>query len=99
MTTSEPGRRARLTDPETSREAAQRLSGVAMLKRQIVNVLDRDTPLTDEEIFKLISRRMEASPSGVRSRRSELVREGKVRDSGLRAKTRTGRRAIRWELV
>ena len=39
------------------------------------------------------------SASGIRTRRSELVHAGYVRDSGHRATLPTGRKAIVWEIT
>lgn len=39
-----------------------------------------------------------ASPSGIRSRRAELVEMGLVVDSGERVKTRSGRSSIVWSV-
>lgn len=98
---------SRATDPETSRQAAASISKDKMreTQRQILEVLGRFGPSCDEDIaihFRQLSE-IEAwplqSPSGLRSRRAELVNAGLVRDSGQRTKTSSGRQTIVWELV
>lgn len=92
----EPEARARRRDPETSREAARSVENIWESQRTILELLQRRGASTDEEIFMLVSG---MSPSGARTRRSELVKMGLVRDSGQRRKLSTGRRAIVWEVV
>jgi hypothetical protein len=53
---------------------------------------------TDEDLLVMADRLcVRQSPSGIRSRRCELVRMGYLRDSGQRVTLQTGRRAILWE--
>jgi hypothetical protein len=91
---------ARTTDPTTSHEAAARVRNVTEQQRAILNILA--VPMTDEELVARYENIMTAglapmaSPSGIRSRRSELVYLHLVTDSKDRRKLRTGRNAIVW---
>jgi len=91
---------ARTTDPQTSHEAAGRVRNVTEQQRAILNILV--VPMTDEELVARYESIMSAglapmaSPSGIRSRRSELVYSQMVMDSKDRRKLRTGRNAIVW---
>lgn len=87
---------ARLTDPQTSHEAAESVRNITPLKRIILNTLQ--TAMTDEELVMSIrhSHGLIASESGIRSRRAELVRDGFVEDSKGRSKTASGRSTIIW---
>jgi hypothetical protein len=87
---------ARLTDPETSHEAAESVSNITPLKHEILQRLM--TPMTDADLIEVIrtSSRMLVTESGVRSRRAELVQAGLVKDTGARVKLATGRNAIVW---
>lgn len=91
---------ARLTDPATSHEAANRVRNITQQQRAILNILA--VRMTDEELVARYESAAAAglaplaSPSGIRSRRSELVYAGLVADSTERRKLRTGRNAIVW---
>ena len=94
---------ARNTDPQTSHVAAKSVSNVERTKEIIWHML-RILPSTDEQLViaynELVQlnpmKTPQASESGIRSRRSELVDEGMIEDSGERSKTRSGRSAIVW---
>lgn len=98
--------RARRTDPLTSHQAAQSVSEKTLttVKKGILKLLAQK-PMCDETLFDEyctwacgnadFGQRF-PSPSGLRSRRSELVDEGLVIDSGQRVKMRSGRNAIVW---
>lgn len=87
---------ARLTDPETSHEAAESVTNITPLKQEILQKLM--TPMTDRDLYALLftSSRLIVTESGVRSRRAELVQAGLVKDTGARQKLNTGRNAIVW---
>jgi hypothetical protein len=87
---------ARTTDPETSHEAAMSVTNITPLKQEILQRLM--TPMTDTDLYETLrtGSRLIVTESGVRSRRSELVQAGLVRDTGERVKLATGRRAIVW---
>lgn len=92
--------RVRRADPETSKAAARSITADSELHHQIVGLLYRSVPLTDEEICtRLLAQGIRCTPSGVRSRRSELVDAGIVKDSGQRGTTVAGRESIRWALA
>lgn len=88
---------ARGTDPQTSWQAAQSIApeDLRASQVQVLDILRRHGPLTDEGIYRYVNG--EQSVSGARTRRSELVDAGLVRDSGARATTAAGRQTIVWE--
>jgi hypothetical protein len=87
---------ARTSDPETSHEAAESVTNITPLKHEILQRLM--TPMTDVDLIEVIRThsRLVVTESGVRSRRSELVQAGLVKDTGARIKLATGRNAIVW---
>lgn len=94
---------ARHTDPQTSHDAAKSVRNLSEAKQVILSQLY--TPKTDEELLEDYNLLMNLqggnwiSPSGLRSRRSELVSAGLVADSGERKRLKSGRNAIVWETV
>mgnify|MGYP000364252033 CR=1 FL=1 len=91
---------ARATDPATSHQAAASVQNVTATQSAVLRLLT--WPLTDEELvdqyynLASVGGAPNASPSGIRSRRAELVARGLVQDSGERTKLSSGRQAIRW---
>lgn len=92
----------RKNDGDTSWEAAL---GVTKGKRHdlyhaIVLVLTKWGPQSDQQIGQLLTNNhIPFSDSGLRTRRSELVKAGWVRDSGTRTKTVSGGSTVVWEAV
>jgi hypothetical protein len=92
---------ARLSDPQTSQDAANSVQNITATQRTIYNLLINS--MTDEELYTSYGKAViaglapMASPSGVRSRRAELVVLGLVEDTGLRRKLVSGRNAIVWK--
>lgn len=97
--------RARRTDPETSHEAAASVTGVTRKQAAVWGVILLYGPITDEAIAgryaswhaKDPTQCPPQSPSGLRTRRAELVAAGLVQDSGLRRTLSSGRRGIAWQ--
>lgn len=97
---------ARATDPGTSWSAARSVTGIRPLQAWVLERLRAVGPLTDEGIAMEWERgngamleRTRVSPSGLRTRRAELVDMGLVRDSGEKGRLPTGRLSIKWEAV
>jgi hypothetical protein len=94
--------RARRTDPETSHKAARSVTKTGVVHLAILRLL-RGGSMTDEQLWHEYERGAVnwpvVSPSGLRTRRSELCRLGKVRDSGKRRTLTSGRQGIVWEAV
>lgn len=91
---------ARITDPQTSHDAAESVDNLTETKQYILKALVR--PRTDVslvEAYRNLKFAPRASESGIRSRRAELVADGLVKDSGVRVKLASGRSAIVWERV
>ena len=71
----------------------------------MLKILTEYVALTDEALVQVYAYRMSAhgwgmaSPSGLRSRRNELVREGLVVEVDRLGRTSSGRKAIRWAAV
>lgn len=95
---------ARNTDPETSHAAARSITSERIRASQqiVLSILKTYGPLTDEDIWSYVlglGHRGHLSPSGARTRRSELVALGRVRDTGERKTLASGRQAIVWAAV
>lgn len=97
MTTRRWGPRAhaRADDPRTSLEAADSVTDLTGKQQLVLNTLAAYGPMTDEQLVDLLPK---MSPSGVRSRRSELVERGLVVDSGAFGFTKMQRRTIIWKV-
>jgi hypothetical protein len=96
---------ARITDPETSHEAAKSVSKLRYMYDTMIIAFETLGPMNDEQLIKLWRVGVNelgwrsASESGIRSRRSELVAQGKLKDSGKRQKMQSGRLSIVWEIA
>jgi hypothetical protein len=91
---------ARPTDPETSHEAAASLDDVRESQRRVHDLLRVFGPTTDERlVIVAIASGWHVSPSGLRTRRHELVEAGLVVDTGQRATLASGRRAVVWAVA
>ena len=90
----------RTTDPETSHEAEKSVSKLAESYGIILDIFRKHGPMNDESLVEYWNTESPkyGSPSGIRSRRSELVAAGRLEDSGDRIKMRSGRASIVWKL-
>lgn len=96
----DPATLARVTDPQTSHQAARQLHAVTITRtRSEILRLLRAAPdgLTDPQIEERFT--IAHSLSGVRTRRKELQAAGQVRDSGRRVRGATGRKMIVWTVT
>lgn len=93
--------RARNTDPWTSQAAAASLesSKIRASQEAILEFLKKYGSMDDGSLVKLYKGPPAQSPSGIRTRRAELVEKGLVRDSGKTITMPSGRKAIMWEAV
>ena len=96
---------ARSNDPETSHEAAASVRGLSDKREACLLAVKTVGPCTDEDLWSFYASCHQQkgwpmqSPSGLRTRRGELVRLGRVADSGLRSLTASGRRAVIWQAL
>jgi hypothetical protein len=94
---------ARTTDPLTSHEAAATVTNVERTKLAIKYLLMK-SPKTDLELIEAYElgayegKWPQASQSGIRTRRSELVEEGWIEATGEKVKLPSGRYANTWRL-
>lgn len=100
----EPRAVARSSDPPTSWEAARSIRGKRIRESQaiVLRLLRAYGPMTDEQLLEYLARSEWAgtlSPSGARTRRSELVSRGLVFDTRRRWRLASGRLAIVWQAV
>lgn len=97
--------RARNTDPSTSHEAAASVTNLTARRAAVLAFFAQRGAMTDVQLAALyepaafLGLAPEQSPSGLRTRRSELVTSGRLRDSGGTAVLPSGRRAILWEVA
>jgi len=89
--------RARNSDPSTSHKAARSVRNLSGTMLRILKVLEVHGPRTDDEIHTLGA--FKDTPQSIRSRRAELVRMGKVADTGLTQKNERGRECAIWAAV
>ena len=93
---------ARATDPETSHAAAASVGDVRTSQMYVYSVLKAFGPCTDEElvdIYEHLPNVDPQSPSGLRTRRAELVRLGLVEYTGEKRAISTGRMARIWAAI
>jgi len=97
----EPRAHARCTDPETSRAAADSVRGIRESQQYVLGMFRKFGPMTDERLALRVAEdrgpHVKLSPSGIRTRRSELVTLQLVRSTGRREPISTGREARVWE--
>lgn len=96
--------KARATDPETSWDAAETVKNINAVQKAIMELLEAhrmtDEELVDQYILGMLAGKLPmASESGIRTRRDELVRAGKVGYTGEKRPTRSGRQARIWAVV
>ncbi len=96
---------ARLNDPVTSHEAAARVTADNLTQTQTIIVKLLVEGMTDEELVHAFTVYCHlkgytniSSASGIRSRRNELYRAGKV-EAIAYGKSTSGRRSIVWQTV
>jgi hypothetical protein len=96
---------ARNTDPQTSHAAAASVRNVTATQTAILNLFSKQLGLSDSELIDIYFAWVDAgfapmaSPSGIRSRRAELVVRGLLADSGEREKTPSGRSSVIWSIT
>lgn len=95
---------ARSTDPETSHMAADGVD-VGRTKKLVLRALNTIgsldlSPVTADELTGIIrDNGHTVSPSGVRSRLTELVRDGRVEVADMEGVTPSGRKCRRYRLA
>ena len=99
----EPYKRTRRTDPDTSLAAAASVTKITEKQTAVLMLLRECGSLTDGELGReyrvefAYGKVPRQSESGLRTRRSELVRRGLVRWTGELRKLESGRMARVWE--
>jgi len=92
---------ARKSDPQTSKDAAASVVNLGRLRNHILKLYRLAGWQTDEQLIvnyrKIYGAASLASDSGIRSRRSELVKMGLVEKAGI-GKTASGRACQIWKL-
>lgn len=95
---------ARRSDPDTSHDAADSIADLTAKQQAVLSVLKMVGPQTDamlDEVYERmrVNRQLDVplqSPSGIRSRRAELVARGLVISTGETVRLASGRSAIVW---
>lgn len=89
------------TDPFTSWAAACANEGLRpQLRLYIKHALETYGPMTHDQIIEVVNRVRPASPSGVRTRVSELVEDGIVEQvPDMVSRSALGRTALLWRVA
>lgn len=96
--------KSRASDPGTSQAAAKTVMRMTDKRQAVLEAFQYFGPMTDEQLHDAYEERRqcyhwpEQSASGLRTRRSELVRMGALEDAGTKRRMRTGRWAVLWGL-
>lgn len=93
--------RARRTDPETSHAAAESVHDLGRRQAAVREALTILGPCTDEELaaeYAALFPHVPQSPSGLRTRRAELVAAGLVEWTGRKVRMTTGRLGRTWQV-
>jgi hypothetical protein len=91
---------ARRGDPETSWQAAESVKDIRGSQQEVLSLFRCHGPMTDEEVSYAAKREgVIQSPSGLRTRRRELVDLGLLQASSRRSRTASGRSTIIWEVA
>jgi hypothetical protein len=92
----EPRAVARRGDPGTSWEAARSVEHIRESQAEVLGMF-RGRSWVDEELVEaLLAKGSRQSPSGIRTRRRELVDLGEIVDTGRKRRGKTGRWMIVW---
>lgn len=94
--------KARKTDGTTSHKAAASVARMTRKRQDVMRAFRRYGSLTDEQlvqVYRTMDEVTEQSESGIRTRRSELVRMELIQDTGTKRRIRSGRLAVVWGLV
>jgi hypothetical protein len=100
--------RARRGDPATSHQAAASVLEMTAKREALLWLFRAYGEMADFELLPNYASHVarhdglqlpEQSDSGLRTRRSELVKMGKLRDSGRTRENSSGRRCVVWEVV
>lgn len=90
---------ARRTDPRTSHEAGEKaMRDLTAKQRAVLRVFVAMEALTDEEVAAYYVGPKQ-SPSGLRTRRAELVKLGYLKDSGRRTLNALGNNVTIWAIT
>ena len=89
----------RPTDPETSRDAVPDKQRRQTVRDRVLGLFQTHKTLTDEQLAEIYPQHLgpQTSPSGLRTRRAELVDAGLVVPAGF-SLNKSGRRVIIWAL-
>jgi hypothetical protein len=97
--------KARVTDPETSHEAAESVEDISITQERVLSLFLEDGELTDLQLeTRYLTKALTAgwkyqTPQSLRSRRAELVKKGRVEFADEWGVSPTGRRARIWKAV
>jgi predicted ArsR family transcriptional regulator len=96
MQTRYPNRPGYQQGSVTSQAAAESVTESAATQRErVLRFLRENGPATDQEILGALNLRDQTGCP----RRTELSRQGRVRDSGQKRANRSGRAAVVWEIT
>jgi len=94
--------KTRASDGHTSRKAASSVTNMTKKRQDVMITFRRYGTLTDEQLVSVYGQMgdvADQSESGLRTRRSELVKMGLLCDTGQTRRIRSGRMAVVWGLA